>query len=200
MDDEDNGPDLRVVSDQSEEDIRRREAERELEWAKREIRWAVNEFCANLFRVIRGAGRVHDLPMQLVKLHNAIHANAFREQPQEMWWTFENALWEGVPANEARTDDLYWAQHTMVKGALQMVASTFVGQRTQYSRGQSELFDGLMEAEKIRARNWAEVNRPRRRSKPNPWDEVLSEKPKRKAKKLSTADHMRKRSKQLKKK
>ncbi len=67
MDDDDKGPPLKLVNENSKAEVDR-------EWARARIRWPMKELAANLIRVTRGAGRVYDLPRQMVDVLEAMEA------------------------------------------------------------------------------------------------------------------------------
>jgi hypothetical protein len=44
-----------------------RERQRDREWAEREFSWAIRECAANMLRIVRGAGKPHEILLQMKK-------------------------------------------------------------------------------------------------------------------------------------
>ena len=132
---------MRLVSETSEQDLAINEALADLEWPLREL-------AANMLRVVRGAGYPSRLASQMTAVLNAMrdyHAVAG-------FYPSSDHIADVLSlTRREHSDDLQDAVDKMIGGALQMVASDLVNQRTQESRGRTELFEGLMEAETIRA-------------------------------------------------
>lgn len=133
MDDE--PPGLTVVSHRSDQEIERDRILHEIEWPTR-------EFVANLFRVIRGAGRPYALVGQLFELAKVL-ANAHdKVSAWEVNQAFECVLDEALPDWEAG-DDARGDLHTAMRGSLQIIASNLLFQTTQQAAGRSEMRDGI---------------------------------------------------------
>lgn len=141
---------MRIVSSNSAADIA-------CHRAKDRVAEALRELAANMLRVTRGAGRSYELKAQ---------AEALTKAMQDHWdacgvWPSSDELDRALSIAqerdlEALSDREYeWAssQEKMVRGALQVAASTLLGQRTQRAAGQREMFDGLTGVERIRAEN-----------------------------------------------
>lgn len=131
----DDEPPVTIVSSKSDKEIER-------DWALRSINWPTRELIANLFRVIRGAGRPYILMSQLFELTKVLadahdHASAW-EVSQEFERVVSSAMPDWEWGDETRGD-----LHTAIRGALQIVASTAVHQSTQQAAGRSELLDGI---------------------------------------------------------
>jgi hypothetical protein len=151
--------------------------QRDREWAQSDFSWAIRDCAANMLRIIRGAGKPHELMRQMQKALNA--SEKFREVhgywPQDV---IANALCledefekHRARVHEGTLDqgalDRWWkdgtfermtAEHTIYRGALQIVASQLIGQSTQQAAGDRELHDGLRNYERAR-----EDQRERRR-------------------------------------
>lgn len=147
---------MRLVVENSDQDVARIEARKDLDWPLREL-------AANLLRVVRGAGYPARLASQMgdvLAAMKAYHATAGCYPSAD---EIANVL-SLTRREEVVSDEMTYAVDTMISGALQMAASELVGQRTQESRGRSELFVGLTEAETIRAANRKSVPGGRRSS------------------------------------
>ena len=151
-------PDLTVIEGGGpEKDDRERQRARER--AEDEFSWAIREVAANMLRIIRGAGKPYELVLQMQRAIDA--AVKFREVHQ--YWPQEvitNDLQiqseddkicrEGLPQAtidrwwEDGTLDSMMTEHTILRGALQTIASELIGQSTQRSAGNNELHDGIM--------------------------------------------------------
>lgn len=145
MPDKTDPPKLKVVSEKSAEELAKQQALDELHWPMREL-------TANLLRVARGAGKAYEIPNQIVTVLECL-----KEYQSEVGYLpsdheLSAALRLHDDADEAR-DGFSFATHVMVKGALQMAASTLVGQSTQHAAGRSELMRGLKYLEDHREEN-----------------------------------------------
>lgn len=155
---------MKVVASNSEADLAR-------ERAKDHVDWAIRELTANLFRVTRGAGKPWDVGTQAVALVEAMRA--FWEATDT--WPFDE-LHEMLALDRRKTtadaDEnaaaTRYAEAAIIDGVLQVAASTLLGQRTQISRGESEMYDGINALERARTeerRKWAAVaDTPARRA------------------------------------
>ncbi|SEL38983.1 hypothetical protein SAMN04515666_103602 [Bosea lupini] len=117
---------------------------------------------ANLLRVIRGAGRPGDLRMQLLHCLQTYEAHGeasgYYPMPEVVARMLDaDRPWPPAAGGDRREDDwsadldkageLYFEQklyqRKIRKAALQIVASSLAGQRTQQSRGESDLMEAL---------------------------------------------------------
>lgn len=210
----DDPPRLTIVAEQSE-------AERDKQRALDELRWPTREMTANLLRVMRGAGRPHYLPQQIIDLAGMILEANKLSNAWGIWTTMEEVLHDAFPD---RDDDIDSARQTLLRGSLQTLASNLVDQNTQRIRGERELTEGVDEMlaawnERRRLREEENARRasayaaltspkPRQRKKvvkrapvaprmvaappaPKPEPKVHEEKP------VSTAEFMKRRRKEL---
>lgn len=147
---------FRIISKNSDEDLRRRDAEMALEWAYREL-------AANLIRVVRGAGNSAHLPEQM---GNVIHRS--REYydiaghwpaPQTIneilrYQSPDDRIAEHLDSGRYSPADVErWekdgstaadrAVYKACRGALQMCASQLVQQTTQGQAGKREFHAGV---------------------------------------------------------
>lgn len=141
-------PCMEVVAKNSGSDIARQRA-----WA--EVRWAAREMAANLIRVVRGAGKPHEI---------GLHAQDFLDayvRYREVTGAFPSPddLAAALSINpdpkmltQARSDEFsrMGAEHRVVRGALQVAASRLMGQRTQESAGDDEMHLGIRDTTAIR--------------------------------------------------
>jgi hypothetical protein len=135
---------------------------------------------ANLLRVTRGAGNPYAIVRQatafveaLVEygdaaggLFNSVEiTNSLRAEP------------DGEPMRRLKGEHLaqYLAEQAVIRGALQIVASRLLGQRTQEATGHHEMYDGVNELEEIRAERRKRLLAPAKsaRRRDNEWDDVL---------------------------
>lgn len=152
-------PDLTVIEGGGpEKDDSERQRARDR--AKDDFSWAIREVAANMLRIIRGAGKPYELVLQMQRAIDA--AVKFREVhqywPQEVITNdlqiqseYERICREGkLPQAtidrwwEDGTFDAMIAEHTILRGSLQTIASELIGQSTQKSAGKNELHDGIM--------------------------------------------------------
>lgn len=147
---------MRVVSNNSPEDLAKRRARERAEQA-------IVELAANLMRIVRGAGKPYELKSQLRDTLAAMqdHWDASKTWPyEEMTQALRGPPlpdWYDQVSVEERAR--YYAERRVVAGALQIVASDLLGQRTQERAGQSEMHAGLRELERLleeENRRWRE--------------------------------------------
>jgi hypothetical protein len=154
-------PDIRVVSEQSDEDMKRREAEARLAAPLRQL-------AANILRIVAGAGKAYLLPRQIDAFVDAAIAyqNAFGRRPPDFkigqildcdiaeldhkpdlnneseerrQQTFEDGTWE---------EDA--AMMEIRRGSIRMAAAMLVGQTVQERNAENTLFDGIRRLEEFR--------------------------------------------------
>ena len=145
---------MRIVSENSAEDIAKQRAIEGLEWPMRDL-------AANLIRVARGAGRAYDLPRQMVKVLERI------EEYRASVGNYPSDGEIGRTINvrhmdKEHQDDMSRAVDRIVQGALQVVASTIAAQSTQRSAGETEIFEGMDAIERARLRLHRETESRRR--------------------------------------
>ncbi|MDX9999602.1 MAG: hypothetical protein RBS50_16740 [Phenylobacterium sp.] len=150
---------MRIVSSNSEEDIK-------CEHARLHVQSAARALTANLMRITRGAGRPTATIDQMVDLLKAM--DEFQEIAR--YWPYDElaeALTLTGREELALTapDDYveeFYAKQSIVRGALQFAASDLVGQRTQQAAGEHEMYLGINQIGEVRERRrqeWAEARR-----------------------------------------
>ena len=128
---------MRLVSNNSGADL-----------ALRSVRSAMRQLAANLLRVMRGAGRGHEIPQQAQAIVEACVAyrDATGTAPSDFDLAQSVALddnREWLEQFSAEDRALRHAESMIVRGALQVAASQMLGQRTQLSARISELVQGV---------------------------------------------------------
>jgi hypothetical protein len=160
-------PDITLVTSSSDAEIRKRHAKDIVEWRARQL-------AANVLRIVRGAGKPHELAPQAAAYLEASeeHFQAARCYPGP---EVGDMLRDPRPYNDKLSRDereIQDAIETIERGVLQIVASRLIGQRTQETAGDSELWKGLIAFERAReAQRVARAVRsnPRRRPKDKPF-------------------------------
>lgn len=145
---------MKVVSETSAAEIERRRKEQERERLTQNLEWRLRELTANLLRVCRGAGKPYEIGPQANALVAAFMAffEATGQFPDNYHLTnmlhrpsaLESFREKGLDPTKYRgylTREE--AKQTIVRGALQMVASDLLGQTTQIRRGEDELHQGI---------------------------------------------------------
>jgi hypothetical protein len=147
-----------------------RERERDREFAEHEFSWAIRDTAANMFRIVRGAGKPYELLLQMKKAidsaikfrdaHGHWPSSDFIQRELALHDEYEHQLdrqAKGKASPEAiellRKENYLErlsAVHTICRGALQIAASGLIGQDTQQRAGESELHEGLRQIERIR--------------------------------------------------
>lgn len=153
---------MKLVSENSEEALARRNALAELEWK-------LPALAANLLRVCAGAGKPGEIGAQIAAVA-AIWATLERLGPLPDDAEFHRILdverYPGLEGEHAR-----WERgiHNMVRGSLRMAAAQLLDQTSQRSAGEELLFRGLEVVEAIRERNRAGARaRSGKTAKPTP--------------------------------
>ena len=131
---------MKLVSEQSQENLAEQRA-------LDALRWPIRELAANLLRVIRGAGRPSAIAQQSIAL-----VAAFRHFNEETGLLpSSHDVSEMLDISDdmdrlrgCRSDELakLYAENDMVRGALQVAASKLLHQSTQAVAGKRELIEG----------------------------------------------------------
>jgi hypothetical protein len=151
-------------------------------FAEQEFEFALREAAANMLRIVRGAGKPHALLKQMsdvvaaaVKvrdvtgqlptdiLETVLHRESKTEAIQEKRRTGEIDETSIERWQDIGMFDKLEAEDSMKAGVLQIIASQFVGQRTQESAGESEMRNGINEAFEARQKAkqyWDAQKRP----------------------------------------
>lgn len=166
MTDESDRPKLTVVAENTRGEIDRK-------WAEEVFERSLLELAANIIRVVRGAGKPHEVIAQcdeVVKTAIEVREKSGRLPSPE---SVANTL---LLEHERIVEyDSFWAgrQHAvrrMVKGSLQIAASRLLNQQTQILRGESEMEDGFRDLERLheelRKQREAEARAARARAAP----------------------------------
>jgi hypothetical protein len=154
-------PDLKVIEGNGPEK-EEKERQQALEWAKDDFSWAIREVAANMLRIIRGAGKPYELLLQMKRAIDAaikfqeVHqhwpqdviANELRVQceDEKIYAGFREGKFIQADLDRWRDDgtfDRMIDEHTILRGALQAIASELIGQSTQKIAGERELRDGI---------------------------------------------------------
>lgn len=170
---------IKIISDQSEEELRRAETERRRQQALESLKYALRTLTANLMRIARGAGKPLEIMAQMVAVadamreyHDAGGPPIAAEQIHTMLdceraWS-EHRPWidkaDRAPRNPSE-DLRAEAMRQIRDGALQVAASMLVDQLTHVRRGRDGILAGvrmLEEARELRAGDDA-VGRRRQR-------------------------------------
>ncbi len=132
--------DLTVVSERSEVDVERRRAAQEIERAEDQIEGALRELVANILRIMRGAGKGYEVGNHLGRAYEAM-LEYERLTGHGMWKaSVPHRLSIRQSLDTSAAD--YFVTHEeedMISGAMQIVASRLLGQRTQESAGDREM-------------------------------------------------------------
>ncbi|WP_296597541.1 hypothetical protein [Phenylobacterium sp.] len=151
---------MKIVSSNTDAELA---ANRALE----QVEGGLVELTANLIRVVRGAGRPGDIIEQVVGLTEALreYGDAAGHLPagDELAGMIRLESREVVVGHVSESSAAWhYAEQRMVRGALQMAASSLLGQLTQRAAGSQELFNGLFEIERMREENRRETSRAAR--------------------------------------
>jgi hypothetical protein len=137
-----------MVSENSKADLARQRASDQVEWKLREL-------TANLLRITRGAGKPCEIMQQMVDLTEAMRRY---QAATGLWPTDEfvralNVSYDLETMQHWRDEDRHreYAKDHIIRGALQIVASRLVDQKTQEAAGRSEMHDGIRSLEDLRS-------------------------------------------------
>jgi hypothetical protein len=167
---------MRVVSENSEQELARRKAEAAREEAAEVVGAMLRELAANIMRVTRGAGKPWEIGRQTGALINSMveYREAVGHYPSSE--EISNALSLDLdPEVRARMSqenmmEIY-ARQRIVHGSLQIAASHLLGQRAQEAAGRHEMHEGMRDwdraIEELNKRWQAEYAQGTRRSSRN---------------------------------
>ncbi|MBV8800665.1 MAG: hypothetical protein JO208_12760 [Alphaproteobacteria bacterium] len=123
--------------------------------AGQEIEHALKALAANILRVVRGAGKPVDLPLQAQRFLTSIMEYHEREghypEPELFAETIRLCDYHEHPG--AIYDEWYAAERQIVRGSLQIVASEMLRQLTVCRTGEKEMLEGAEALEAIREKN-----------------------------------------------
>lgn len=139
---------MRIVSENSEADIKRREAEHRRDRSGQQMRLALRHLAANLMRITRGAGAPEDLVPQMVEFLEAFNAYGDAAGIPPSPFTIREMLDTSID-NDTLVEMSYPEQtkidgeEAILRGSLQIAASRLVWQRLQERAGEDEMQRGL---------------------------------------------------------
>jgi uncharacterized membrane protein YccC len=148
--------DLRVVSERSERELQQ-------EYASSTFERAVRELAANIMRVSRGAGRPVEIAPQALAVSKAAQAfwDAHQRWPADELHRFLDVSAPYRADRSEHADAWQSAEDEIVDGALQIAASTLLGQLTQRAAGDKQMIRGVQEIERLREANRREWQKPK---------------------------------------
>ncbi|MFT8246599.1 hypothetical protein [Roseomonas sp. BN140053] len=147
---------MKVVAENSEAELEARRKQEATDRAREQVVRALRELAANLLRVIRGAGKPWTLGQDAAEVVIAIEAYQEIAGPTLFADDIAAALriqehYRHLPSLSSREAERLDAEEQVVRGALQVVASKLLGQRTQEAAGDDEMHRGIREFGEIRA-------------------------------------------------
>lgn len=169
-------PELTVVAQNDDTELRKRQALDALEWPTREM-------AANLLRIMRGHGRPFELPQQIINVSELILQANELSNAWGIWSVMEEVLQSAFRPQEA-FDYEERPELTVARGSLQMLASHLIFQNAQEAAGRREISDGVKEFEQRRERIGKQMQLEERQ-----WRQTLkarTKKPRKKAAKPKT--------------
>lgn len=140
---------MRVISENSEEHLKRRDADRELQYALR-------SFAANLIRVIRGAGKPYEIDLQVKRMTDAlnIYFVAFGHLPMpdayanHLGISKDASILRDIPTEERLR---VYAEEGIIRASLQIVASRLLGQKTHESAAENDFYSSIFNLDEARS-------------------------------------------------
>jgi hypothetical protein len=157
-------PTLTLASNNTkiEADVKKR---REIEFAENGISNALANLGANLLRVAAGAGKSYSIPREAVELVEAVAAyidlvghgppsefleQALRPETHSEWMRDHAEEEDRKRWYADGSFNLEWAKEDIQRGAIRMVASRILDQRTQEKTAESLMMEGVRKLEKAR--------------------------------------------------
>jgi len=145
---------MEIVSENTPEQIAARRKQQDIEDAQAKVSWALRCLAANIMRVTRGAGRSYELGQQSSEFLTALleHreiAGHFLTWELDQMLSFQREEEWMKTLSPDNLDELD-AKNDILRGALQIVASRLVCQRTIESAGEKEMHKGMTRIEDIR--------------------------------------------------
>lgn len=111
------------------------------ESAKQDVFAEMRELSAILLRTIRGAGKPFEIEHRVMKLATALCE--FRKLNDGYGIPSDEISYALRFRDDGDMSEAEYARDTMIRGALQIVASRMIGQRTQEAAGKSEMMSGV---------------------------------------------------------
>lgn len=150
-------PAVRIVSSHSDAEI-------EAGFILREISWDLRELTANLMRVTRGAGKPDQIGPQCAKVVELLVQYRVSKGCYPSAYDLQAILDLDVTltpeqVERHRRDGFSRAERQIVRGSLQVAASSLLGQRAQESRGEDEIQQGIRAREAALDAERAKVHR-----------------------------------------
>lgn len=145
---------MEIVSNNTQAEISRK---KDLD----DISFCLIDLAANILRVIRGAGRPEEICMQIIntaaRLKDFKSDHGYGPSSNEV---FDMLYLLRAYRNGEPLKDRAIADHTIICGALQIAASTLLGQNTQASAGHREMYEGLIEVQRLRTATRDQYGKP----------------------------------------
>lgn len=165
-------PPVKIVSSNTDAELARRRALRDAEVA-------LVDLTSNLLRIVRGAGKSYEVGRQAAAVVRAFQAHwdaanmypSAGEIDEMLSLEREDFIFDRYGEAEAMR---ILAQRQIIRGALQAAASELVGQRTQQTAGEREMWQGINSVIEGRERR-------KREQRPLAPNVVIKAKPKPKA-------------------
>jgi hypothetical protein len=139
---------MRVVSENSDDDLKRRQADEELGHAIRAL-------TANLLRVTRGAGKPYEIGLQAQRAADAglAYYEAFGRPPgADQYAKYLDIRLDREILSRVSDDEWYrsYAEERIIRASLQISASRLVGQLTQERVAESDLYEAIRGLDEVR--------------------------------------------------
>jgi len=137
---------MELVSSNSDHDL-------EVRRARERAELAMLDLTANLLRIVRGAGKPYEIGRQVIACATAMqdHWDVAKVWPyNEMAEAIRLPGLYDMKYGEGRDGDMAYARQSILRGALQHIASDLLEQRTQQRAGDHEMMQGVNEILRIR--------------------------------------------------
>jgi len=150
---------MKLVSENSEAELARRQA-------IDKVRLALRELAANLMRIVRGDGKPWEVGQQAQELVNTLVAyrEACGHMPDPDEITAALSIEDKAGGLSDVALDRLDARDTIVRGCLQIAASELLSQNTQLAAGWHEMHEGIRNLEDVRERKLPTGQRPQSRA------------------------------------
>ncbi|MEO1148362.1 MAG: hypothetical protein AAFY26_22515 [Cyanobacteria bacterium J06638_22] len=119
--------------------------QKEIDWNEKMVESRLRNLAANLMRIARGSGKLHEVEAQVMDLANELAKHRELTSHGVSPHIYQQALLfdPEIRADDKDIADRRRARATIVQGALQFAASEMLDQNTFRSKGDEEISEGV---------------------------------------------------------
>ena len=133
----------------------------EIDWIEKMVESRLRNLTANLMRITRGSGKLHEVESQVMELANELakHRNLTSQGVSQHIYRQAILFDPEIHTENQDVAERHRARAVIVQGALQFAAAELLDQNTFRSAGDDEMSDGVRMWEAWR-KNWVKSSAP----------------------------------------